>query len=855
MKFYTSVNRYGNTILYRGYENGKRIKKRIKFEPTLYVKAGSKTEFQTLSGEYVSPIKFESMSDAKEFLKKYDGVENFTIYGNASFIPQFIAHEFPNDIQFDSSIIRIHNIDIECDSGGLGFPEPKDAKYPITAITVYDNIEKTFYSWGLGEFDTTKAKLKENIVYRKCTSEKHLLTLFINFWANEFTSPDIITGWNIRGFDIPYLVNRSYRLLGEEFTKRMSPWERIEERTVSMMKNNIQIYDLAGVIQLDYLDLFKKLGYSYGTQENYRLDTIANVVLGEGKLSFEEEETLTKLYETDHQKYIDYNQRDVWLVSRLDEKMGLIDTALAMAYKAGVNYLDVFGTTAIWDQLIHRTLLQQNIVVPPNVEKFRDDYEGAYVKIPQVGSHDWVCSFDINSLYPNIIVQLNMSPETILHGQIDSSVSIEAILSGYKSTQAVESNASVATTGQLFSNSKQGFLPKIIEGLYSERVAIKQQMLAAKGEYEVAMTKAHEYTVDELAELKLSLERTINTSENKQTALKILLNSVYGAMGNAYFRWFAMEIAEGITNSGQAIIKLAEQNVNGYMNTALKNDVIKDYVIAMDTDSVYLGLNDLVKKIYGDSHSVEQTTNFLDKVCNRIEQDVFQDTFKQFTENTNSFKNRIVIKRESISSRGIWTAKKRYILNVIDNEGVRYANPKLKIVGIEAIKSSTPAPCRDALKSLFHIIINETEQKTQDFIASFRDTFYNLPLEEKAFPRSVSDVEKFMGPNGNFVKGCPINSRAAIIYNKMLKDCDVSHKYRVITNREKIKYIYLKIQNPIRQNVIGFINVLPMEFGLHQFVDNETQFEKAFLNPAKVILDAIGWNAEPTSSLDNFFGE
>lgn len=834
MKFYTSVARYGNNILYRGYENGRRIKKKIQFKPTLYIKSTLDTEFTTLDGSPVEPIQFNLMSEAKEFVSTHGSIENFTVYGNTNYVAQFIAHEFPGDITFDSSVIRVHNLDIECDSNGEGFPDPKDAKYPVTAITIYDNIEKTYFSWGIGEFNTTKAKIQSKIVYRQCDSEKELLASFVSFWHNEFNSPDIITGWNIRGFDIPYLVNRISFLLDETFAKKLSPWGRVEERTISILNNTVQIYDIVGIVQLDYLDLFKKFGvYIFGPQENYRLDTIANVVLGEGKLTYEEEETLTALYKVDHQKYMDYNQRDVWLVNAMEEKIALIKLALTMAYKAGVNYTDTFGTTGIWDQLFHRNLLQQNIVIPPNMTTRAESYEGAYVKVPQCGAHDWVCSFDINSLYPNIIVQFNMSPETIIRGTTDQSVS-------------------VASTGQCFSNEKQGFVPKIVEEMYSERVAIRKKMLAAKAEYELVLSKMKDDLSQELIEQKNSLERTIAQSDNTQTAIKLLLNSLYGAMANAYFRWFAMEIAESITSTGQAIIKWAEQKVNEYLNKVLNSD--KDYVIAMDTDSVYITLNDMVQQAYPNGASVTKITNFLDKVCDKIEKDVFDPAFEEFAKSANSFKQRITIKREGISSRGIWTAKKRYILNVIDNEGVRYSTPKLKMMGIEAIKSSTPQVCRVAFKKLFNIIINETEEATQKFIADFEKEFIALSPEEKAFPRSVSNIKKYMDVNTIFQKGCPINSRAAIMYNHLLDVHKVRNKYQTLNDGEKIKYIYLDPRNPTRQNIIAFFNTLPKEFGLHKYIDNDTQFYKAFVKPAEAILDAIGWKAVPTTTLDDFFG-
>lgn len=840
MRFYTNINRYGNNLLYRGYEDGRRIKRKITFKPTLYVKGKGKSQFVALDGTNVDAIKLDSMREAKEFIEKYKEVENFKIYGNTNYIAQFIAEEFPGEIKFDRSAIRVHNIDIEVASDE-GFPEPDQAKHPVISIAIKDSILDTYFVWALGDYDVTKSIMKTSKVrYTKCGSEEQLLKFFIQFWFEEHTTPDVVTGWNIRGFDIPYLVNRINRLLGEDEVKKLSPWGMVEERMVSMRKGMVQLYDIIGIAQLDYMDIFQKFGYSFGPQESYRLDHIANVVLGERKLAFDG--TLHTLYKTDHQKFIDYNIKDVDLVDRMEDKIAMITLTMTMAYKAGVNYSDTMGTVGIWDSLIHRYLLAQNIIVPPNKESFKSDYEGGYVKEPQCGVHDWVCSFDVNSLYPNIIVQWNMSPETIVR-KVEPGITVDAILDGYIADNAKANNMSMAATGQYFSNQKQGFMPKIIEEMYDERVVIKKKMLASKQELEQCdkTNKAEVYRI----------ERDIAHYENQQTAIKILLNSLYGALGNKYFRYFTMEIAEGITITGQTIIKWGEKHINSYLNNVLRTD--KDYVIAIDTDSIYANFSGLVDIIVPEATTTAKV-DFLSKACKKIETDVFDKAFKQLGENLNVHKLRIGMKREGIADRGIWTAKKRYILNVWDNEGVRYAKPKLKIMGIEAIKSSTPAPCRTAMEELFQILINGTESETQLFIQNFRNEFDALPVEEKAFPRGVSSLKQYADPKTIYKKSTPINSRAALMYNHLLKEHGLENKYEVIKEGEKIKYIHLNPKNPTREDVIGFSQILPPEFGLHRYIDNQTQFEKSFLDPAKIILNSIGWKAEEEASLEDFFG-
>ena len=837
MEFYTNISRFGNSLLYRGYKDGKRVQTKIPYSPTLFVPVEKATKFRSLDGGYVEPIKLETMREAKEFIERYKDVSNFAVHGNTNYIAQFITEKFPGEIKFDASVINITTIDIEVQSDE-GFPEPEEAKYPITAIGIKNTIDNTFYIWGTGDYDVSKSIMKDNrVVYEKCRDEHELLIKFIAHWASPSHMPDVVTGWNIRNFDIPYIINRASRILHEDTIKKLSPWNRIEERLVTMQKKQVQMYEIIGISQLDWMDLFKKFGYTFGPQENYRLDTIANTVLGEHKLDYDG--TLHSLYTTDHQKFIDYNIRDVDLVDRMEDKAGLIVLCFTMAYRAGVNYNDTFGTTGIWDTLIYRYLTEQNIAVPPNKESFKEAYEGGYVKDPQCGVHDWVASFDVNSLYPNIIVQWNMSPETIMFGRHDHRVSPDSILEGYIPEKT---EFGVCGSGQMFSNQKQGFMPKIIEEMYNERVTVKQMMLASKRELEIAdpANKQEIYRI----------ERDIARYENQQNSVKILLNSLYGALGNKYFRYFTMEIAEGITLSGQMLIRWGEKAVNDYINAALKNSKRKDYVIAIDTDSLYVSMNDIVKT----TGLTDKTkiVDFVDKLCNKALEPLFIKSFAQVADMMNVFKPRIDMKREAIVDRAIWTAKKRYILNVLDNEGVRYAKPKLKIMGIEAIKSSTPSSCRTAFKELFQVLINGTEIETQAFIRNYRTQFDSLSPEEKAFPRGVSSVKEHQSKDTIYKKGTPMNSRAAILYNYML-DKQGLKTYTPIRNGDKIKYIYLYPNNPLKENIIGFVDVLPAEFKLHKFIDNDTQFDKAFLEPAKLILDAIGWNAEPVATLEDFF--
>ena len=404
MKFYTNFSKYGNTVLVRGYDDGRRFAEKLEYDPTLYLPSRTPTKFTTLDGTYVAPMKQGTMRDATELVKKYDSVDNFSIYGSTNFQYVCIDEEYPGKLDYDRSLIKIANIDIEVGSEN-GFPEPASASEVITAITF--KIDDHYHVFGCDFFMSER----KDITYYECNNEVALIMTFLGVW--EETSPDIVTGWNVQFFDIPYLVNRINRLVGEETAKRLSPWKRINSRNTKIMNREQVAYELVGITVLDYLELYKK--FTYSQQESFRLDHIAFIELGERKLDYSEVENLHQLYKTNFQKFIEYNIHDVELVDRIDNKMQLIDMALALAYDAKVNYGDVFTQVRMWDTLIHNELLERGIVVPQNVITPKNaQYAGGYVKDPIVGKHEWVVSFDLNSLYPHLIMQYSISPENLV---------------------------------------------------------------------------------------------------------------------------------------------------------------------------------------------------------------------------------------------------------------------------------------------------------------------------------------------------------------------------------------------------------------------------------------------------------
>ena len=833
MNFYTNVTRYGNMILYRGYENGKKVSHKIKYAPTLFVST-PKGDWTSLSGDKCAPIKFDTMREAKEWVQQNKEVAGRKIFGNTRYISAFINEYFPGTIKFDRNLINVTTIDIEVASDD-GFPEPQEASKEITAICLKNNIDNTYYVFGVGDYDVSKALMKTNrVVYIKCLNEAMLLQKFLDHWSTPSHTPDVITGWNSRFFDIPYLVNRINRLIpGAE--KKLSPWGMVDERAINSVRGKQQTYEIGGIEHLDYLELFKKFGYSYGPQESYSLNHISHVVLGEKKLSYEEHGDLFSLYKFDYQKFIDYNIKDVELVDRIEDKSGLITLAMTIGYKGGVNYGDTFGTTAIWDTIIYRDLYANKVAIPFAEDKIKTPYPGGYVKEPIVGLHKNVVSFDLNSLYPSLIMQYNMSPETIASGET-TQLDVDSILQNPNIVN--NQGKAVAANGQYFNINKLGVLPKIINDLYSERVDIKQSMLKAQQE----LQKADKNDKQDI----YRIERDITINENRQMAIKILLNSLYGALGNKYFRFFDQRIAEGITLTGQLTIRWAENAVNQYLNRLLNTST--DYVIAIDTDSVYVCLDDLVQKF-----KPTNVTDFLDAVCKDKIEPVLAESYQNMYKILGGIENKMVMGREVIADVGIWTAKKRYILNVQDNEGVRYAEPKLKIMGIEAIKSSTPMPCRDALKAIFKEIVSGSESQVQTSIDQFKTYFKTLPPDQIAFPRGISKITAFKDNQTIYKKGTPIHARGGLLYNKMLIDLSLQKKHQQIGNGDKIKFVYLKTPNVLKENVVSFPEYLPEEFGLHRYIDYDLQFQKTFLDAIDPILEAIGWSSKEVATLNDFF--
>jgi DNA polymerase elongation subunit (family B) len=847
MRYYTNISIQGNNVLYRGVKNGRRVKEKIPYSPVLFLPSKKETGYKTLFGENLEPRSFETIRDAKDFVKRFSEVDNFKIYGNDKFEYSFIADEHKGIIDWDITHLSIALIDIEVGSEN-GFPDPNKAEEPITAITLIYLNGQTI-TFGCGDYKT-----QDDEIYVKCEDEYTLCRKFLMYWQEN--CPDLISGWNIDGFDIPYIVNRFDRILGEEMTQKLSPWNSVWKRQIFVKGQEKNIFTILGVAIVDYIELYKWYAPGGKSQESYKLDNIAYVELGENKLSFDEYDNLHQLYKENHQKFIEYNIKDVKLVLRLEDKLKLIELALTLAYDTKTNYEDVFAQTRMWDSMIYSYLFEKKIIVPPKVIKKKNDaFEGAYVKDPQIGMHKWVASFDLNSLYPHLMMQYNISPETLIEPEnytpdmrkiISGNVSVESLLNKRVDTSSLK-DVTLTPNAQLFDTKKQGFLPKMLEEMYVDRKKYKKLMLKAKQDYENERDPVK----------KNEIEKLVARYDNLQLAKKVSLNSAYGAMGSQYFRFYDLRMALAVTLAGQLSIRWIENKINAYMNNLLKT-TNKDYVIASDTDSIYLRFGELVEKVYGVDGDVkipgQKVIDFMDKVCEEKLQPYIDQSYQELADYVHAFQQKMQMKREVLANKGFWTAKKRYVLNVFNSEGVAYEEPLMKVMGLEIVKSSTPTIIRDRMKETVKLIINTDEDTVQKYIKDLRQEFKTFSIEDISFPRGVNGMKEYAHAVTLYKKGTPIHVRGAILYNHYVKENKLTNKYALIRDGEKLKFTYLKTPNPIKEDVISFPSRFPKDLNIDQYVDYDKQFEKCYLEPMKVILESIDWNVEKQNSLESFFG-
>ncbi len=833
MNFYTSVHLRRNDILLRGYRNGKRVEEKIQYEPYVFVLSSKDSKYRTLDGKTVDKIEFTSIGDAKDFMAEYKEVDNFPIYGLTDWPYLFIHDEYPGEIQFEQEQIKIGILDIEVEHDD-GFPTPERADKIITAINLRCSGKN--YAFGYKTFIPD-----DDTVWVQCKDEEHLLTEFLLRWRD--LDLDIVTGWHVEGFDIPYLMNRLPKILGEGAEKMLSPWQQINDRTGFDGKVTYEIY---GMTILDYLPLYRK--FSFKNLESYKLDDVSQEELGEGKLDFGTSASLAEMYVKDYQRFIQYNIIDCVRVDQIEDKMRLIELVCARAYDAKCRFSDCLGTVKLWDTLIHAFLLDtKNVVVPPfKQQSMTKKLIGGYNKEVTPGIFKWVVGIDVRSEYPHCIMQWNISPEKI-GPRVDprfrvqnydpyqpDQLDVNPLVFSGEIAKYVEPGFTVSANGFKFYNDKPGFLAELMDKLFTDRTHYQALLKKAKAAKD---------------------KKLISKYHNKQRALKDTLNSGYGALANQYFRWFNFDMAEAITSSGQFTIRSVSNYLNRWFNKLYKTTDV-DYIIASDTDSLYVNLGPLVDRVYGGKEpSVDKVTEMIDKFCKKEMMPQIEKCLQALAKSVGATRNRIEMNRETISDKAIWTAKKHYILNLRDDDGTRLEKPKLQIKGIQCVQSSTPMVVRNAIKDALNVMMNGSEDELKAYVSNFRTEFEQMPFEKIAFPRSISGLKKYGNSSTIYSKGAPIQVKGALLYNFLLKKHKLDKKYESVQEGNKIKFSYLREPNAVHTNVIASPGELPAAFGLDKYIDHDTQFEKAFLDPIVKITDAIGWKVGAQSaSLENFFG-
>lgn len=851
MDFYTNVQMTGNNIFYRGVRDGKRVRQKIRYQPSLYVPKNNSapadivSPYRGLHGESLIPINFDSIREARNYLKQYEYVANAKIYGIHHFDTAYVADTYQGEIQWDLTHIKVAYIDIEVSSEN-GFPHPEDALEEVTAITLF--TEGAYHVFATGSYIIPD--LRTDIHYNKCSCEAELLGRFIAYWKDHY--PDVITGWNIGMFDIPYLVNRIRRLDNNEgMAEVLSPWGQIFTRERTIFGRDMTFFELVGVSTLDYIDLYRKFSAT-PSQESYKLDYIASVELGTSKIDYSEFQSLYHLYRENFQKFIDYNIRDVELVYKLEDKLRLIELAITLAYDSKVNFEDVFSQTRMWDSIIYNHLKSKSIIVPPKKKiKKGQSFRGAYVKETLEGFYEWVASFDLTSLYPKLMIQYNISPEMLIDlgdpknadlAALSERINVEDLLSHTVDTEGLleKHNVTMTPNGQFFDRSRQGFMPELMETMFDQRSHYKKLMMQAK--------KEKEKTTD--PDAKLIVEKTISRYNNLQSTKKICLNSCYGVMGSEYFRFFDTRLAEAVTMSGQLSIQWVGQAVNKLINEMSGTEGV-DYIIASDTDSIYINMAKVVGQyMTGDPVAV---IDKMDEICKKNIAPLIEKVFADLAIYLNAYKPSMEMKREALANRGIWVGRKTYFLNVYDSEGIRFKQPEVKVTGMVAIKSSTPQVCRKKIKEIFNIILKGTENELKKLVEDFKKEFFGLLPQDIAFPRSVNHLHKYSDSSNIYKKGTQAQIRGALVFNHHLKQLGLTKKYETIKEGEKIKFLYLKEPNKLQTDVIGFTTILPEEFDIHQHIDYNVMYQKTFLKAFEDPLRKRGWSLQEPSILSRFF--
>jgi DNA polymerase elongation subunit (family B) len=854
--YYSSFFRRGNKVFIREIaEDGERRNYSVEYKPKLYIPSDEPNcDYKTLDGEQLKEVEFSSISSARDYAKADSRVK---LYGFNRWEYACINELYPQNIEYNMNDIRCVMLDIETCSDG----HYSSIANPDQEIVLIQLLYKgTYYILGLDHYDN----YEENVKFIRCKSEVELLKRFVQLFRK--IDPDVITGWNSSGYDIPMLYSRMGAIGLEEQFKRLSPFNMINTYD-DIVYNKPQLrVDIMGIQHLDYMNMIRK--FDLRKFENYKLDTVGTAITGKGKVKYTG--SMHKLYVTDYQKYVSYGIRDVELLDEIDRDTQIMELVILLGYKSKTNFSDAFYQVRMWDCTFYDYLKNIRHVQTPFHAIDRepledgddeDGYEGAYVKLVVAGKYSWIVSDDVQSLYPSIMIAWNMSPETYA-GKFDFDVDYfvnEFFKNGKIKQQIKDENVTLSANGAKFVRDYIGFIPEIINTEFNARVEAKDKMTNAKKEIERLNHLLASNPNDQDIKNRISEQKLIAKVEKiKQLALKVRINSAYGAIGNQHFRFYKREMAEAITLTGQVLLKLIDEMSNSLINNIVGNETPVDYVVAQDTDSNYIVLNDIVKKFVKKGATTEETIEFLDRYHKKYIAPEIKRVTDDMQNDMNVYEHRLKFVRDVIADEGIFLAKKRYALQVWDAEGVRYDKPDLKVMGIESVKSSTPQFCKGKINHSISIILNGGNEELISYIKESRNEFFKLPIAEIALPRGITDMDKWVDEykstglfssddefkGDSYISRTPIHVKGAIAFNNLIYQHNLTNKYVPITNGDKIKFVHLLSPNPISSNVLAFDDSLPEEFNLDEYVDKHVQYEKTLLSPIRSMADIIGWAVE-----------
>lgn len=822
-------------------DDGERLDVEVSFNPYIYYEAKGKTDGISIFNTTVKKRTFKTQYDKYRFVKE-SGIKR--VFENIGSEQQFLIEQFwqkNEEVEFTQHPLKTLFIDIETYSPGK-FPDVNNPQDPINVITVYDSLKERFVTWGTKEFNGTI----KNGTYYHCRDEVELLRKFLTYVRSDY--PDIISGWNSEFFDLPYTIMRMGKLLGEDEYKALSPVGDVYSRQVTGIYGQERTrWYIKGVSCLDYLDIYKK--FSMGLRENYKLDTIASFELGEKKVDYGNM-NLSSLADEDWTTFVEYNVQDVNLLVKMEDKLQYLKLLRMLAYVGLCPLEAAMGTLGIITGASIIQARKDGFVIPTFVKDLSraGKYEGAYVGEPERGFQKSIVSFDANSLYPNVMISLNLSPETKVGNIIektDKDVTIKHVngktfkLSNTKFLEFVkQEEIAISRAKVLFTQKTKGIMPKIVDRLYSQRVEFKKELDKARRLYAKAKKSDSNWR---------ELKNNVDTWWVKQYTVKILINSIYGYFGNKYAPLGDADIARSITLTGQSIVKQANKILTQYFRDRIGNDELPqhDVVKYNDTDSIYISidpiLNNISKELTNDDGNISADTYTL---VEDIEKHLNTEIDTYVRKSLNSHDPRFVFSRECIADVGLFLQKKRYVLHLLDDEGIPV--DKFKYTGVEVVRTTLPAPVKPYVKKIIETILTTQDLgKANTVLNETYEKFKSLPIEDIAFVMGCKEYDKWAVKCNEFVtcKSMPIHVKSSYYYNKLLDKYNLANTHEKIHSGDKVRYFYVEKPNRFGINTVGYKDYYPKEFNNIFTPDIELMFDKIVFSIVERFYDAVGWQA------------